>query len=102
MAGTEQVGVVPRALAALAMVASVLALTNRRNISLGRRTRHPSAPLDRTLASASPAVVGGSPQRRLYTGANLGRVITIEDLLLGSFLVTATGAQPRRSRRALS
>ena len=68
------------ALAVLATVLSVLALTNRRNISLGRRTRPPSTPMDRTLASASPAVVGGSPQRRFYTGANLGRAVTVEDL----------------------
>jgi (S)-mandelate dehydrogenase len=68
------------AFAVLATVVTALALANRRNISLGTRTRHPSTPIDRTLASASPAVVGGSPPRRLYIGANLSRVITIEDL----------------------
>jgi (S)-mandelate dehydrogenase len=35
---------------------------------------------DKTLGSASPAMMAGDAQRRFYAGGNLDRVVTIEDL----------------------
>lgn len=68
------------ALAALGVAAGALALTRRQNSPAGRRTPPGLAPADRTLAWASPAVLGNSPKRRFYSGTNLERAVTIEDL----------------------
>ncbi|MGH7029382.1 MAG: alpha-hydroxy acid oxidase [Stellaceae bacterium] len=68
------------ALAACGMVAGALLLANRRNFRDGGRVRPALAPADRTLAWASPALLGASPQRRFYAGGNLDLAVTIEDL----------------------
>ncbi|HEY3909489.1 MAG TPA: alpha-hydroxy acid oxidase [Stellaceae bacterium] len=73
----------PRGAAALAVcgiVAGALVLANRRSPGANGRVRPALAPADRTLAWASPALLGASPQRRFYTGGNLDRAVTIEDL----------------------
>lgn len=68
------------ALVACGMAAGALALANLRNSRQAGRVRPGLAPADRTLAWASPAVLGGSPARRFYAGRNLDRAVTIEDL----------------------
>ncbi len=68
------------ALAALGVAASALAVVNRRRVPRGGRVGPAFAPVDKTLAWASPAVLGASPQRRFYDGGNLDRVVTVEDL----------------------
>ncbi|MGH7029703.1 MAG: alpha-hydroxy acid oxidase, partial [Stellaceae bacterium] len=68
------------ALAACGIVAGALVLANRRNSRESSRVRPALAPADRTLAWASPALLGASPQRRFYSGSNLDRAVTIEDL----------------------
>jgi len=67
---------------ALAAAAGGLALAFSRRGPVARQPRAlPSfAPADRTLAAASPAVLGATPQRRLYAGRDLARAGTIEDL----------------------
>jgi (S)-mandelate dehydrogenase len=44
------------------------------------RTGPGHAPADKTLAWASPAVLGRSPGRRFYDGGNVARAVTVEDL----------------------
>lgn len=68
------------ALAALGMATGALVLANRRARPGNGRVGPAFAPADRTLAWASPALLGASPQRRLYAGGNLDRAVTIEDL----------------------
>jgi hypothetical protein len=66
---------------ALAAVAGGLAIAFRRGPVARQPRALPSfAPADRTLAAASPAVLGATPQRRLYAGRDLARAGTIEDL----------------------
>jgi (S)-mandelate dehydrogenase len=67
---------------ALAAVAGGLAIALRRRGPVARQPRAlPSfAPADRTLAAASSAVLGATPQRRLYAGRDLARAVSIEDL----------------------
>jgi (S)-mandelate dehydrogenase len=49
--------------------------------SVGRARPAPAfAPADKTLASGSPAVLAGRPQRRFYAGRNPADAVTIEDL----------------------
>jgi (S)-mandelate dehydrogenase len=59
------------ALAGFAAFATALALTRRRAAP---------RPAEKTLASASPAVLGRKPRRRFYAGRDLGRAVTVEDL----------------------
>ena len=68
------------AVAALAMSAGALALAARGSSRSSWRAPPSFAPADRTLAWASPAVLANNPQRRFYTGSNLGRAVTVEDL----------------------
>ncbi len=68
------------AVAALAMSAGALALAARGSSRGSWRAPPSFAPADRTLAWASPAVLANNPQRRFYTGSNLGRAVTVEDL----------------------
>jgi (S)-mandelate dehydrogenase len=68
------------ALAGLGLAAGALALARRQRRDGGRRTSPSFAPADRTLAWASPAVLGDSPKRRFYRGSNLDQAVTIEDL----------------------
>jgi (S)-mandelate dehydrogenase len=68
------------ALAAFGIAAGALALAARRGAPAAGRAPPALAPIDRTLAWASPAVLGASPQRRLYDGTDLNRAITVEDL----------------------
>ena len=68
------------ALAAGGMVAGALMATSRRHDRAQRRASPGLAPADRTLAWASPAVLGTTPQRRFYAGGNLNRAVTVEDL----------------------
>src|SRR5437763_7395848 len=67
---------------ALAAVAGGLAIAFGRRGPVARQPRAlPSfAPADKTLAAASPAVLGMTPQRRLYAGRDLARAVSIEDL----------------------
>ena len=67
---------------ALAAAAGGVALALRRHGPMPRQPRAlPSfAPADRTLAAASPAVLGTTPQRRLYAGRDPAHAVTIEDL----------------------
>ena len=58
---------------AATLFAGALALRRTRPVAVRRRA-------DGTLAAASPAVLGASPQRRFYAGRNLARAVTIEDL----------------------
>lgn len=60
--------------------AAALASSGHRARRAKALTRHGVAAADKTLASASPAVMSGAPQRRFYAGGNLDRAITIEDL----------------------
>jgi (S)-mandelate dehydrogenase len=64
------------ALTAAAAIAGALALAGRR----GARQPRPSGAADNTLAWASPARLGTTPQRRFYSGRNLAHALTIEDL----------------------
>src|SRR5437868_6987483 len=66
---------------ALAAVAGGLAIALRRRGPVARQPRALPrfAPADRTLAAASPAVLGATPQRRLYAGRDLARAVSIED-----------------------
>jgi (S)-mandelate dehydrogenase len=68
------------ALAACGMIAGAIAVANRRSLPGRGRVPPAFAPVDRTLASASPAVFGSSPQRRFYAGTNLDQAVTVEDL----------------------
>src|SRR5207248_10469710 len=70
------------ALARAFAVASGLAIAVRRRGSVLRQGRALPrfAPADRILAAASPAVLAGTPERRLYAGRDLARAVTIEDL----------------------
>src|SRR5690242_14692769 len=68
------------ALGALGLAASALFLAARRGNHGNGRAAPAFAPADRTLAWASPAVLGASPQRRFYSGSNLDDAVTIEDL----------------------
>ena len=70
------------ALAGAFAVASGLAIAARRRGSLLRQGRALPrfAPADKTLAAASPAMLAGTPERRLYAGRDLTRAVTIEDL----------------------
>lgn len=68
------------ALAAFGIAAGALALGSRRAAPRAGRAAPAFAPVDKTLAWASPAVAAASPQRRLYTGSNLDRAVTVEDL----------------------
>ncbi|MBV9199710.1 MAG: alpha-hydroxy-acid oxidizing protein [Alphaproteobacteria bacterium] len=68
------------ALAALGLAAGALALTRSKNFNGSGRAAPSLAPADRTLAWASPAVLGDSPKRRFYVGSNLDQVVTIDDL----------------------
>ena len=67
---------------ALAAVAGGLAIALRRRGPVARQPRALPrfAPADRTLAAASPAVLGATPQRRLYAGRDLASAVSIEDL----------------------
>jgi (S)-mandelate dehydrogenase len=68
------------ALAACGIGVGAVALANRRGHPANRRAPPGLGPADRTLAWASPAVLGTTPQRRFYDGGNLDRAVTIEDL----------------------
>jgi (S)-mandelate dehydrogenase len=70
------------AVGALALAAGAVALARLRPGPVPVRGRVPPgfAPADRNLGNASPAVLGGSPKRRLYAGRNLARAVSIEDL----------------------
>jgi (S)-mandelate dehydrogenase len=68
------------ALAALGIAAGALALTRSKTFNGSGRAPPRLAPADRTLAWASPAVLGDSPKRRFYAGSNLDEVVTIDDL----------------------
>jgi len=70
------------ALGAAAAAAGAFALARlRRGPAPGRGRVPPAfAPADRNLADVSPAVLGGSPKRRLYAGRNLARAVSVEDL----------------------
>jgi (S)-mandelate dehydrogenase len=81
--GNDRRGTVPfgaAALAAVGLAAGALALAGRRGSPAHGRVAPAFAPADRTLAWASPARLGASPRRRFYTGGNLERAVTIEDL----------------------
>ena len=67
-------------LAALGLVAAGLALAKRRATDGGWLDQRGLAPADRTLAWASPAVLGKSPRRRFYAGTDPASAVTIEDL----------------------
>lgn len=71
------------ALAMLALAAAAgVALSARRGPAprgAGARTP-PARPADKTLAAASPAVLGVTPQRAFYVGGQLSRAQTVEDL----------------------
>lgn len=69
--GGKEIGI---ALAASGLVLGTALATRRRRSGQADRTA------DNTLAGISPAVVGGTPRRRLYRGDNLDRALTIEDL----------------------
>jgi (S)-mandelate dehydrogenase len=68
------------ALAALGLAAGALVVAAKGGSARGRRSPPGYAPADRTLAWASPAVLGESPQRRFYSGTNLDQAVTVEDL----------------------
>jgi (S)-mandelate dehydrogenase len=68
------------ALAAFGVAAGALALATRPGVRSAGRARPGFAPADRTLAGASPAVLGTSPQRRFYTGSDPDQAVTVEDL----------------------
>lgn len=68
------------ALAAFGVAAGALALATRPGTRGAGRVPPGFAPADRNLAWASPAVLGTSPQRRFYSGTNLDRAMTVEDL----------------------
>jgi len=46
----------------------------------GAVARRSTGPADKTLAAASTAVLAATPRRRFYTGGDLDRAVTIEDL----------------------
>jgi (S)-mandelate dehydrogenase len=71
---------VATAVAALGLAAGALTVVNRRRTDGDGRAPPAFAPADKTLAWTSPAVLGGSPQRRFYGGGSLDRAVTIEDL----------------------
>ena len=64
----------------LRMAAGALSLAAQARESRQPARRSGFAPADRTLAWASPAVLGASPQRRFYSGSNLDHAVTVEDL----------------------
>jgi (S)-mandelate dehydrogenase len=68
------------ALAALGLAAGGLVVAARGGSARGWRSPPSFAPADRTLAWASPAVLGESPKRRFYSGSNLDQAVTVEDL----------------------
>jgi (S)-mandelate dehydrogenase len=68
------------ALAALGLAGGALTVAARGGFARNRRSPPSLAPADRTLAWASPAVLGDSPKRRFYCGSNLAQAVTIEDL----------------------
>jgi hypothetical protein len=68
------------ALAGFGIAAGALALTARMGGSRAGRAPPGFAPADRTLAWASPAVFGKTPQRRFYSGTDPDQAVTIEDL----------------------
>lgn len=68
------------AVAAFGMAAGTLAAASRQGVGRGWRAPPSLAPADRTLAWASPAILGTSPRRRFYAGTNLAQAVTVEDL----------------------
>jgi (S)-mandelate dehydrogenase len=68
------------AMAAFGMAAGALAVASRRGAQRSWRAPPGLAPADRTLAWASPAVLGTSPRRRFYSRTNLDQAVTVEDL----------------------
>jgi (S)-mandelate dehydrogenase len=68
------------AVAAFGMAAGALTAASRRGVERNWRASPRIAPADRTLAWASPAVLGTSPRRRFYSGTNLHQAVTVEDL----------------------
>ena len=68
------------ALAALGVAAGALALAARPGIRGAGRMPPDFAPAEKTLAWASPAVLGTSPRRRFYAGTNIEHAVTVEDL----------------------
>jgi (S)-mandelate dehydrogenase len=68
------------ALAGFGIAAGALALAARIGRSGAGRAPPGSAPADKTLAWASPAVFGKTPQRRFYTGTDPDQAVTIDDL----------------------
>jgi (S)-mandelate dehydrogenase len=68
------------ALAAFGVAAGALAFAARPGVRGAGRVAPGFAPADRTLGWTSPAVLGTSPRRRFYTGANLDHAVTVEDL----------------------
>src|SRR5205823_5562721 len=67
-------------LAALGVAAGALALAARPGIRGAGRMPPYFAPAEKTLAWASPAVLGTSPRRRFYAGTNIEHAVTVEDL----------------------
>jgi len=70
------------ALALLAVATGALLFANHRGSALkdaGLPTPS-SRPTDKTLASASPAVLGATPRREFYVGGDLARAASVEDL----------------------
>jgi (S)-mandelate dehydrogenase len=65
--------------ATFAMAATALALAAG-GFARNWRARPRLAPVDKTLAWASPALLSGSPQRRFYSGTSVGQAVTVEDL----------------------
>ena len=68
------------ALAALGVAAGALALAARPGIRGAGRMPPDFASAEKTLAWASPAVLGTSPRRRFYAGTNIEHAVTVEDL----------------------
>jgi (S)-mandelate dehydrogenase len=68
------------ALIALGLLAGALTVAARGGFARNRRSPPSLAPADRTLAWASPAVLGDSPKRLFYSSSNLAQAVTIEDL----------------------
>jgi FMN-dependent dehydrogenase len=70
------------ALALLAVATGALLFANHRGSAL-KDTGLPTPslrPADKTLASASPAVLGATPRREFYVGGDLARAASVEDL----------------------
>jgi (S)-mandelate dehydrogenase len=69
-------GGVAGAIAGAALLVAARARKHRHRV----RTAPGYAPADKTLAWASLAVLGDTPERRFYDGSDLERAVTVEDL----------------------